>query len=187
MKRVALLAVALLALLAAACAAPPSAAPPSALAGSALAASATTASAASRAADSSFVQRAASDNGLPAVYNCEFKPQTRPSDFVLTCADYGDSLIDLHWVSWGSSEAFATATEHINDCTPYCASPAAKFINYPALVALWRPEPVPGHPGDRYFSRVTRIYTANIPPHYGCTGPNTPTCYPQTATFDLGY
>ncbi len=172
MGRVALLTVALLALLAAACGSPPAG---------------TTASAASRAADSALVQPADTPRAIPAVYNCEFKPQTRPSEFVLTCADYGDSLIGLHWVSWDSSQAFATGTEHINDCTPYCAAPTAKFINYPALVALWRPEPVPGHPGARYFSRMTRIYTANIPPHYSCTGPNTPTCYPPTATFDLGY
>jgi hypothetical protein len=163
MKRIALLTVTLLALLAAACAAPHTV---------------TTASAA-------FVQRTTSASSTPAVYNCEFKPQIRPSEFVLTCADYGDSLMGLHWVNWGSSEAFATATEHINDCLPDCVD--GKFINYPALVALWRPESVPGHPGARYFSRMTRIYTANIPPHYNCAGPNTPTCYPQTATFDLGY
>jgi hypothetical protein len=164
-KRVALLTVALLALFAAACAAPHNPAATSA----------------------AFVQPSATTSATPAVYNCEFKPQIRPSSFVLTCADYGDSLMDLHWVNWGSSEAFATGTEHINDCTPYCAAPTAKFINYPALVALWRPEPVPGHPGELYFSRMTRIYTNNIPPHYGCAGPNTPTCYPQTATFDLGH
>jgi hypothetical protein len=172
MKRVALLTVPLLALATAACASPHNA---------------TAASAASRVTDSAFVQHGAPASAVPAVYNCEFKPQIRPSTFVLTCADYGDSLIDLHWVNWGPTEAFGTAIEHINDCTPYCASPAARFINYPALVALWRPEPVPGHPGERYFSRMTRIYTNNIPPHYDCAGPHTPTCYPQTATFDLGY
>jgi hypothetical protein len=115
------------------------------------------------------------------VVNCAFKQQTRPSSFVLTCADAGDVLAHLHWVSWGSGAAFATGIEQINNCTPNCA--AGKFINYPILVNLWRPEPLPGHPGTSYFTRATRVYTNNRPPLYFCNG--THTCYPQTATFDL--
>ena len=83
--------------------------------------------------------------------------------------------------SWGSSAAFATGIEQINNCTPNCA--AGKFISYPVLVDLWRPEPLPGHPGVLHFSRVTRVYTANRPPLYFCHG--TRICYPQTSTFDL--
>jgi hypothetical protein len=115
------------------------------------------------------------------VINCLFKEQTRPSNFILTCADAGDVLAHLHWVSWGPTAAFATATEQINDCTPNCA--AGKFINYPVLVDLWRPEPLRGHPGTLYYSRATRVYTNNRPPLYHCNGPHT--CYPQTATFAL--
>jgi len=137
------------------------------------------ASAPTRATDAAVIQRA--PTARTVVVNCLFKPQTRPSWFILTCADAGDSLTSLHWVSWGSGAAFATGIERINDCTPDCA--AGKFINYPVLVNLWRPEPLPGHPGTLYFSRVTRVYTANRPPLYFCNG--THTCYPQTATFDL--
>jgi hypothetical protein len=115
------------------------------------------------------------------VVNCQFKPQTRPSSFILTCADANDVLAHLQWVSWGSGAAFATGIEQINNCTPNCA--AGKFVNYPVLVNLWRPEPLRGHPGTFYFSRATRVYTANRPPLYFCNG--THTCYPQTATFDL--
>jgi hypothetical protein len=117
------------------------------------------------------------------VLNCLYKTQTEPSNFILTCADANDVLAHLHWVSWGPTAAFATGVEQINDCTPYCAAPGAKFINYPVLVNLWRPEPLPHHPGMLYFSRATRVYTANRPPLYNCDG--TRTCYPQTATFDL--
>ena len=35
-----------------------------------------------------------------------------------------------------------------------------------SLVALWRPEPLPGHPGVRYFTRITRIYTGKRPPPF---------------------
>jgi len=135
------------------------------------------ASAPTRATDTALIQRS---NGT-VVINCLFKSQTRPSSFILTCADAGDVLAHLHWVSWGPGAAFATGVEQINDCTPYCA--AGKFINYPVLVDLWRPEPLPDHPGVLYFSRVTRVYTNNRPPLYFCNG--TKTCYPQTSTFDL--
>jgi hypothetical protein len=137
------------------------------------------ASAPTRAADAALIQRAS--RAQTVAVNCQFKPQVRPSAMILTCADANDVLTGLHWVSWGTGAAFATGIEQINDCTPYCA--AGKFINYPVLVDLWRAEPLPGHPGVLYFSRVTRVYTANRPPLYFCNG--THTCYPQTATFDL--
>jgi hypothetical protein len=137
------------------------------------------ASAPTRATDAALIQRASTAKTV--AINCQFKPQARPSAMILTCADANDVLTGLHWVSWGTGAAFATGIEQINDCTPYCA--AGKFINYPVLVDLWRAEPLPGHPGVLYFSRVTRVYTANRPPLYFCNG--THTCYPQTATFDL--
>jgi hypothetical protein len=138
------------------------------------------ASAPARATDTAFTQLS---TPRTVVVNCNFKPQARPSSFILTCADANDVLVHLHWVSWGSAAAFATGIERINDCTPYCASPSARFINYPVLVNLWRPEALRGHPGTLYFSRITRIYTNNRPPLYNCNG--THTCYPQTATFNL--
>jgi hypothetical protein len=137
------------------------------------------ASAPTRATDAALTQRAAP--GKTVVVNCLLKQQTGPSWFILTCADAGDVLTGMHWVSWGPAAAFATGIEQINDCTPNCAR--GKFISYPVLVNLWRPEPLPGHPGTLYFSRATRVYTANRPPLYFCNG--THTCYPQTATFDL--
>jgi hypothetical protein len=140
------------------------------------------ASAPARASDTALTQRSTPIfSEQTVVVNCLFKEQTRPSNFILTCADAGDVLAHLHWVSWGPTAAFATATEQINDCTPNCA--AGKFINYPVLVDLWRPEPLRGHPGTLYYSRATRVYTNNRPPLYHCNGPHT--CYPQTATFAL--
>jgi len=116
----------------------------------------------------------------PVVVDCIGGAQTRPGSFILACADAGDVLTGLHWTSW-ENQAFGTGTEKINDCTPNCAD--GKFISYPALVVLWRPEPRPGHPGQRYFSRVTRIYTGTRPPLQDCQG--TKTCYPLTSTSDL--
>jgi hypothetical protein len=45
--------------------------------------------------------------------DCLGQPQTRPSSFILTCADAGDVLTALHWVNW-ASEAFGTGTKMIN-------------------------------------------------------------------------
>jgi hypothetical protein len=116
------------------------------------------------------------------VVNCLNKEQARPASFILTCADGGDYLTGLHWVNWGS-EAFATGIEKVNNCTPNCAQ--GKFVSYPALVALWRPEPLPDHPGVRYFTKITRIYPGKRPPLYNCHGIGTPPCHPVTSTFDL--
>jgi hypothetical protein len=130
---------------------------------------------------------AAAQSALPAsgttvVVNCANKLQVRPAGFVLTCADAGDVLTGMRWVNW-ASEAFATGTEKINNCTPNCAE--GKFISYPVLVTLWRPEPLPSHPGVLYFSRITRIYTGKRPPLYGCHGVDAPPCHPLTATTGL--
>ena len=112
---------------------------------------------------------------------CSGQQQTRPSSLVLTCADANDALTALHWVSWANNQAFGTGTEKVNTCTPDCAD--GKLVSYPALITLWRPEPLPGHPGVRYFTRITRIYPANRPPLYNCQGKHT--CYPQTSTLSL--
>ena len=116
------------------------------------------------------------------VITCTGQRQTRPSSFILTCADANDALTALHWVSWAASQAFGTGTETVNTCTPDCAD--GKLVAYPALITLWRPEPLPGHPGVLYFTRITRIYPASRPPLYNCQGKRT--CYPQTSTSDLG-
>ena len=116
------------------------------------------------------------------VVDCSGQRQTRPSSIIVTCADANDALTALHWVSWAASQAFGTGTEKVNTCTPDCAD--GTFVSYPALITLWRPEPLPGHPGVLYFTRITRIYPSNRPPLYNCQGKHT--CYPQTSTFDLG-
>jgi hypothetical protein len=111
---------------------------------------------------------------LPAVYNC-LHAQVRPGSFTLTCADGNSSLIHLSWSSWTASSARGTGTQEVNDCVPYCA--AGKFHDYPADVTFWRSEPVPSHPGQRYFSRVTLHYPGARPPVYSggkqVTGPAT--------------
>ena len=112
------------------------------------------------------------------VVTCQNKAEVRPRQFTLTCADGNDLLTGLAWASW-RSVAFGTGTEYVNDCLPNCAE--GHFHRYPVLVDLWRAEQRPGHPGERYFSRLTEVYTGPRPAHY--TGRHK--YYPQTTTWDL--
>jgi hypothetical protein len=96
---------------------------------------------------------------VPVVVNCAMKAQTRPRQYILACADGNAYLDGLNWAAWGSSAAFAGGVSTFNDCVPYCVS--GHFHSFPALVALWRAEPRPGHAGERYFTRLTIIYTGN--------------------------
>jgi hypothetical protein len=100
---------------------------------------------------------------VPRVYNCTHA-QVRPGSFTLACADGNSVLTHLAWSSWTAASASGTGTQVVNDCVPYCA--AGKFRSYRADVTFWRSEPVPGHPGQRYFSRVTVRYPAARPPVY---------------------
>jgi len=113
------------------------------------------------------VQAASSQraSAKPVVFDCLNHAVAKPGTYVLTCADYGSILAHLDWQSWTSTQAVATGVHQLNDCTPNCAE--GKFINYPAVVTFWRPEAVPGHSSEKYFSRITvRYTTSKRPPAY---------------------
>jgi hypothetical protein len=99
----------------------------------------------------------AAASSVPVVVNCRMHGQTRPRQYVLACADGNSYLARLRWKTWGSSAALAKGRSVFNDCTPRCV--AGHFHSFPVLVALWRARPWPGHAGQRYFTRVTIIYT----------------------------
>jgi hypothetical protein len=118
---------------------------------------------AGHAAGTSSHQAAAKPAGVPEVFNCQHA-QARPGSYTLACADGNSYLAHLSWSSWTASSASGTGTQEVNDCVPYCA--AGKFRGYPADVIFWRSEPVPQHPGQRYFTRVTLLYPGARPPAY---------------------
>jgi hypothetical protein len=117
--------------------------------------------------------------GVPAVINCAGRTQTRPGRYTLACADGNAYLTGLHWAAWRSASAFATGTDTFNVCVPSCT--AGHLDSFPALAALWRPEPLPGHPGERYFTRLTIIDTG--PHSYRADG--TAHHLPLTVTYPL--
>ena len=96
---------------------------------------------------------------LPVVINCAGHGQTRPRQYVLACGDGKAFLTGLHWASWGSAAGFGSGTSVFNDCIPNCV--AGHVHKFPVLVALWRVRPLPHHPGQRYFTELTVIYTGN--------------------------
>ena len=98
--------------------------------------------------------------GLPSVISCTRRAQIRPGGYTLACADGYAYLTGLHWAAWGSDSAFATGTDAFNVCIPTC--PAGHLHSYPVLAVLWRAEPLPGHPGERYFTRLTIIDTGPV-------------------------
>jgi hypothetical protein len=116
---------------------------------------------------------------VPVVVDCAVHGQTRPGEYHLACAGAGAYLSGLHWASWGPSAAFADGFSTINDCVPSCM--AGHGHSFPALVALWRAEPRPGHSGQRYFTRLTVIYTGSRTYRAGGTTHQ----LPATATYPL--
>jgi len=121
----------------------------------------------------------ATAGSVPVVVDCAVHAQTRPGQYILPCADGAAYLAGLHWASWGSSAAFADGISTFNDCVPSCVG--GHGHSFPVLVALWRAEPWPGHAGERYFTRLTIIYTGSRA--YDAGG----NLYhlPETATYPL--
>ena len=116
---------------------------------------------------------------VPVVVDCAEHAQTRPGQYTLACAGGEAYLSGLRWASWGPSAAFADGTSTFNDCTPSCV--AGHGHSFPVLVTLWRAEPLPGHAGTRYFTRLTVIYTGSRTYHAGGTLRHVP----ETVTYPL--
>jgi hypothetical protein len=73
-----------------------------------------------------------------SVLTCAGKTAVRPANYVLACADANAYFSAIHWTSWTSRSATATATFVQNNCTPTCA--AGKFVKYPARLVLSQPK-----------------------------------------------
>jgi hypothetical protein len=97
---------------------------------------------------------------VPVVVNCAKHGQVRPREYTLPCADQKSVLTGLTWAAWGSSSAFAAAgINTFDDRIPSCA--AGRYHSFPVPAVLWRAEPWPGHTAQRYFTRLTIVYTGH--------------------------
>jgi hypothetical protein len=105
--------------------------------------------------------------------SCAGHGQVRPATFDnFGCMPSQEFLGDLSWTSWRST-GFGQGSLEVNNCTPNCAQ--GKFVKYPVLTVLWRARPRPQHAGQRYFTRLTWIYTGKRPTRHA----------PATETFTL--
>jgi hypothetical protein len=68
------------------------------------------------------------------VLTCARKLATRPSNYVMSCADANAMWSGATWSSWGSTSASGRGTLVQNDCNPNCAG--GRFIRYPASIRL---------------------------------------------------
>jgi len=92
------------------------------------------------------------------VINCLNKPQVKPHDFVLACADGNSTLTRLSWTSWTTKLASASGTLVQNDCLPSCVG--GHFHSYPTLIVLWGSAQY--RHGHRY-TKLTVIFTGARP------------------------
>jgi len=68
------------------------------------------------------------------VLTCSLKLATKPSSYLLSCADANASWTGVSWSHWSASSASGHGILRQNDCTPNCVS--GRFINYRATVTL---------------------------------------------------
>jgi hypothetical protein len=116
------------------------------------------------------------------VLDCSYKPVVAPSSLIVTCADAGIRLGDLHWTSWTPKLASGYGTFWENDCKPNCAE--GHFHSYPSLEMLWGSATVQGHPADRRYTELTVIFTGKTrPPVYVLNNGKVVATYPLTQTF----
>jgi hypothetical protein len=104
-----------------------------------------------------------------AVLGCERKPEIRPGNFTLACADDNSYLTALHWTSWTGQRATATGTQELNDCVPYCAE--GHFRGYPVHVILWDAAAVAD---TQAYQRITLTYPGTRPDIPGLPGRELP-------------
>ena len=116
------------------------------------------------------------------VLNCNLKPVVAPSTIIITCADAGTGVQDLHWTSWTPKLASGYGTFWENNCTPSCARGHIHY--YPSLEVLWGSAAVNGHPVDRRYTKLTVIFTGKTrPPVYVLKHGKLVATYPLTQTF----
>lgn len=83
------------------------------------------------------------------------RPQTAPTDIVLTCADANEALNNITWRYWSTDQALGTARYSINDCNPDCANGTDRSI--PTTIVLGSPV---WRGGYQQFTQLTYIFAS---------------------------
>ena len=104
---------------------------------------------------------ASAGSAAVVMVNCAGTGQVRPGGYDIGCTA-NELLGSLHWQTWRGT-AYGNGVLKVDNCIPTCAQ--GKYIDYPILTVLWRPALWAGHPGHRYFTRLTWIFTGKRPAH----------------------
>ncbi len=89
------------------------------------------------------------------VLACNGATVSRPSNFVISCADANAALTKTRWSTWNARGATGTTRFAINLCTPYCAaSPLSYFPKSTVRLSA----PIATKQG-RLFSKLVVRYT----------------------------
>lgn len=76
----------------------------------------------------------ASANPLIALPNCIGKPEVKPRDITLACADGNFRVENIRWTGWGEPFAAGVGDGEVNDCAPDCAD--GHFHSYLMVVIV---------------------------------------------------
>ena len=86
----------------------------------------------------SISQSSASGTPVTMALSCSKNVGSKPTSYVLFCADANAMLSSLQWTAWGDATAYATGEAKWNDCTPTCVD--GKWKQQSVTVWAWRIE-----------------------------------------------
>lgn len=66
-------------------------------------------------------------------FDCGF-PEVKPESFTIYCADAGEGIAQITWITWSRKEATGLGTYYSNPCEPNCAE--SKLIKRPVSLKL---------------------------------------------------
>jgi hypothetical protein len=116
-------------------------------------------------------------SSLPVLVQCTGAGQIKPSSTQQpACMLSSEWIPKLAWTSW-TTTAFGSGTFAVNNCTPSASCGPSKYTKYPILIVLWKAVARPSHSGQKYFSKMTVIFTGS--------GRHFPTGHPVAQTFTL--
>jgi hypothetical protein len=94
-----------------------------------------------------------------ALPNCLGKPEVKPKDVTLACADANFRVENLQWTGWGETFAAGMGSGTVNDCQPTCV--AGHFHNYPMVVIVSGRQTCPG--GQLAYAKLTYAFIGRSP------------------------
>jgi hypothetical protein len=109
-----------------------------------------------------FDATAASAKAAPTTHimACSHALSTKPSNYIISCADAGSRWSGVKWSSWSAASAVGHGTFLQNDCTPNCAM--GNFIKYTATIHLTKAVIIANY--GKLFSEADVNYKVNGKP-----------------------